>query len=279
MPQKPTPYVVLNGKLLLAEEAGFPVHHQSLVDSFGIYESVKVKEGRFFHMGRHLQRLQRSADILELELPAPLDEIWQWARDLVATVRDGNGMLRIVAYGDDGVHEAVCGLYVKPWPTFARPLYEHGAAVITFEGERTRPLAKSTNCLAQALARRQAHKVGAHEGLLVDRHGHVTEGTTSNLLVVKDGEILRPLPGTALEGVTEGITLQLAAEMGIPVRQAALPLADVRTWDEAFITSTHRPIIPIGRVDDVSLPPAPGPITQRLMAAYAEYDASQGWEE
>ena len=90
-------------------------------------------------------------------------------------------------------------------------MVEQGVAVVTSEGERFRPLAKSTNCLAQAMARFQAHAAGAHEGLIVNRYGHITEGSTSNILAVRGGALLRPLPGTALEGVTEGITLQLAA--------------------------------------------------------------------
>ncbi|MCS6845804.1 MAG: aminotransferase class IV, partial [Caldilineales bacterium] len=133
--------------------------------------------------------------------------------------------------------------------------------------------------LAQALARFKAHAAGAHEGLIVDRHGHVTEGSTSNLLVVRDGALVRPLPGTALDGVTEGIVLELARGLGIPLHFAALPLAEVVHWEEAFLTSTNRRIMPIRQVDQVTLPASPGPITRRLMAAFREYEASQGWED
>jgi len=279
MANNPTPYAILNGNLLPAAEAGFPVHHQSLVDAFGIYESVKVKGGRFFHLNHHLQRLAQSSGILGVDLPASLDEIKNWARALMATAEGGNGMLRIVIYGNDGKHEAVCGLYVKPWPTYGPKYYQQGVAVITFEGERTRPLAKSTNCLAQTLARKQAQRQGAHEALLVNRHGHVTEGTTSNLLVVKGGELLRPLSGSALEGVTENVIAQLAAGLELTVRRSALPRADIAGWDEAFVTSTHRHLIPIRQVDDSALPACPGPITGQLMAAFAGYDRTQGWED
>lgn len=279
MATQPTPYVLVNGQLLPAEQAGFPVYHQSLVDSFGIYETVKVENGRFFHLNWHLRRLGRSAEILGLDLPVSPAEIGQWGRRLMATTSDGTGLLRIVAYGGDGVHPAVCGLYVKPpiqWPTEA---YEQGAWVIASQGERTQPLAKSTNCLAQTLARFQARRAGAFEGLLVDRHGHMTEGSTSNVMVVRTGELLRPLAGTALEGVTEGIAVQLAGELGIAVRHTTLPLDEVSCWEEAFITSTTRRLIPIRQVDGVMLPASPGPVTHRLMAAYRAYEAQQGWED
>ncbi len=274
----PTPFAILNGELLPAGQAGFPAHHQSLVDSFGIYETVLVQNGRFFQLDRHMNRLGQSAEILALDLPAPLEEIGQWARRLAATMQTPCGLLRLVAYGSDGVHGPVCGLYVKPCPQHKAATFEQGVAAVTSEGERFRPLAKSTNCLAQALARSKAHAAGAHEGLIVDRHGHITEGSTSNLLAVRGGVLLRPLAGTALEGVTEGVTLQLAAELGIPVQLAPLPVADVPTWDEVFITSTNRRIIPLRQIDDVALPASPGPITSRLMGAFRAYEASQGWE-
>jgi branched-chain amino acid aminotransferase len=280
MPNIPTPYALVNGQLLPASQAGFPAHHQSLVDSFGIYETVLVQAGRFFHLERHLNRLGQSAEILALDLPAPLEEIGQWARRLAATMQTPCGLLRLVAYGSDGVHGPVCGLYIKPCPQHLPAIFQQGVAAVTSEGERFRPLAKSTNCLAQAMARFKAQAAGAHEGLIVDRQGHITEGSTSNLLVVTRGVLLRPLAGSALEGVTEGVTLQLAAELGISMQLAPLPLAEVSTWDEAFITSTNRRIIPLRQIDDSALPASPGPITRRLMAAFSAYEASsQGWED
>lgn len=278
MQHLPTPYAVVNGELLPADQAGFPVHHQSLVDAFGIYETVLVEQRRFFHLGRHLARLQQSAEILGLDLSAPIEAIGDWARRLAATMTSDCGLLRIVAYGSDGVHGPVCGLYVKPCPQHTAAVFEQGVDVVTSVGERFRPLAKSTNCLAQAMARFKAQAAGAHEGLIVDRHGHVTEGSTSNLLVVRGGELLRPLPGTALEGVTEGIVLELARKLGIPAHEAALPLLEAPTWQEAFITSTNRRIVPIRRINEVLLPAAPGPITQRLMAAFRAYESAQGWQ-
>ena len=278
MQTSPTPYVVLNGQLMPAEQGGFPVHHQSLVDAFGIYETVNAENGRFFHLAWHLRRLGQSAEVLGLDLPATLEEIGQWARQLLATARGGNGLLRIVAYGGDGSHPPVCGLYVRPHPDNPAVFYEQGVAVVTSEGERFRPLAKSTNCLAQAMARLRAKRLGAHEGLIVNRHGHVTEGSTSNILAVRAGVLLRPPAGSALEGVTEGITLQLAGELGIALRQAALPLAEATTWDELFITSTNRRIMPVRQIDDVTLPAAPGPVTRRLLQAFRDYEAGQGWE-
>lgn len=278
METPPTPYAILNGDLLPASQAGFTAANQSLVDSFGIYETVKAEGGRFFHLGWHLRRLGDSARILGLDLPAPLEEIGLWCDRLVAT-SSGNGLLRMVAYGSDGVHGPQCGVYMKPQPRLADALFDPGVWLVASEGERLLPLAKSTNCLAQALARFKAQRMGAHEGLIVDRRGHITEGSTCNLLVVRDGVLLRPLEGTALEGVTEAIAVELAAASGVRVQCAARPLAEAAHWQEAFITSTNRRILPVRQIDDTPLPDSPGPVTRRLMAAFREYEQTRGWGE
>lgn len=275
----PLPFAVIDGELLPAEQAGFPVGNQSLVDALGIYETILMENGRFFQYGWHLRRLGESAAILGFDLPAALEEIGQWGRLLMARATAGNGLLRIVAYGGDGSYPATCGLYARPLIHWPAESYQQGVRVTIHEGERFLPLAKSTNCLAQAQARRKARQVGAYDGLIVDRHGHITEGSNCNLLAIREGRLLRPLAGTALEGVTENITAQLAERLGIPVVRTALARSEVGSWEEAFITSTTRRIMPVRQVDDVLLPAAPGSITQRLMEAYRDYEAGQGWEE
>jgi len=275
---QPTSQVIVNGAMQPAAAGGFPVQHQSIVDAFGIYETVLAERGRLFHLDWHLQRLGQSAEILALDLPASLAEIGEWCRRLLATTAEGDALVRIVAFGSDGVNPPVASVYAKPRPRHPTAFTEEGIYVATGAGERLHPLAKSTNCLAQALVRRQAWKLGAHEGLLVDRFGHVTEGTTCNVMVVRGGDLLRPPAGTTLAGVTEGVVVQLAGALGIPVREAALPLAEASTWDEVFITSTNRRIFPVRRFDDLTLASSPGPVTRRLMAAFRDYEATLGWE-
>ena len=105
------------------------------MDSFGIYETIKLEDGRFFHLDWHLQRLGHSARILDLELPASLEEIGEWCRKL-ADSSSGFGLLRIVAYGSDGVHGPECAIYMKPQPQLAAALFDPGVWLVTSEGER-----------------------------------------------------------------------------------------------------------------------------------------------
>ena len=133
MDNSPTSYAILNGELLPADRAGFNVANQSLVDSFGIYETIKLEEGRFFHLDWHLRRLGDSARILNLDLPASLEEIGDWCRQLAGT-STGFGLLRIVAYGSDGVHGPQCGIYMKPQPKLAGALFDPGVWLVSKRG-------------------------------------------------------------------------------------------------------------------------------------------------
>ena len=87
-----------------------------------------------------------------------------------------------------------------------------------------------------------------------------------------------PPPGVALEGTVANRTLTLAAQLGITVHRRPLPLAELPRWQEAFLTSTRRRILPINRVDDHRLGPA-GPLTRRLLAAYWQWEAAQGQDD
>ena len=122
------------------------------------------------------------------------------------------------------------------------------------------------------LARKTALAAHAHDALLVDRQGHITEGSNCNVFVVIDQQLIAPPAGTILEGTVMARTLALATELEISCRRHPLAVADLHRWDEAFLTSTRRGILPIRQVDEQPLSPN-RPITQRLMAAYEAWEA------
>ncbi len=173
------------------------------------------------------------------------------------------------------------------WPeaprAFPAEMYQQGVGAVTFQGERALPHAKSLNTLVNHLARMNAGKAGEHEGLLVDRHRCVTEGSTSNLFVVQDGVLLTAPDEDVLAGVTQLELLKLAGELGLPVLQRPLPLAERVHWNEAFLTSTSRHVLPLVRIDGQPIADGrPGPITRRLHQAFeahflAEIRGEQVW--
>lgn len=259
-----------NGQLVPGTDAQVSVFHPALYGAYGIYESIEVRAGVVFHLDDHLARLAGSAAILEMALPASITEMTQWIIQLLQAAQTNTCLLRLFVLGANGNSPAEAFIWPQALPVYPATFYEQGAGAVTFEGERALPQAKSLNTLVNFLARRKAQQAGEHEGLLVSR-GTVKEGSSSNLFVVRDGTVLVPPAHHVLAGVTADVVLALAQANDIPVVVQDLPVTEIGTWDEAFLTSTSRHVMPLVRIDGHALGHGrPGPVTQRLAALFEE---------
>lgn len=264
------PHVVShNGRLIAPSDAHISVFNPVIFGAFGVYESIQLYRGVIFRLDDHLQRLADSAAAIDLDLPAGLDAIARWTQEAIAANGCRDALIRMFALGPTPGHAPEIFI----WPEMPRALppemYQQGVGAVTFQGERALPHAKSLNTLVNHLARMSALKAGEHEGLLVDRHLCVTEGSTSNLFVVQDGVLLTAPEEDVLAGVTQLELLKLARAMGLPVLQQSLPLAGRMHWDEAFLTSTSRHVLPLVRIDGQTIGDGrPGPLTLRLLEAF-----------
>ena len=179
--------------------------------------------------------------------------------------------MRLFVIGPDNGGEVVAYIWPQPQPVYPANYYTQGAPAITFEGYRYLPQAKSLNALASYMAQRRARAAGVHEALL-HHAGHLTEGSNSNLFAVVDGTLTTPPAGEVLSGVTRDIVIGLAAGGGIPLAEAPLPLAGVSRWDECFITSTSRHVMPVTAIDGQPIGDGQvGPITRLLMTRFESY--------
>ncbi|HEY0189090.1 MAG TPA: aminotransferase class IV [Cellulomonas sp.] len=224
----------------------------------GLFETCAVRDGRAFALSRHLDRL--AASLVALGLP-PLDE--QRARDGVRAVLSaagaGTGRLRVTAGGG-----SASALVVSAGPAPVRGV-PHVVRVPWVRNERS-PLAghKSTSYAADVLALAAAVRAGGDEAVLADSTGALCEGTTSNLLVERDGEVLTPALRTGcLPGVTRALVLAWSAEAGLPVREARpgeLPwtvLDDVAAGRAGLaLTGSLRGVAAVGLLDGRAVPPA-----------------------
>jgi len=132
------------------------------------------------------------------------------------------------------------------------------------------PSAKTGAHLPNVLAVREARAAGAHEALLLDARGFVTEGSSSNVFAVRGGALhTPPLAAGILEGVTRGVVLRLARDAGVAAEEVPLRPEDLEAADEVFITSTVREIVPVTRLGTRPVGAGrPGPVTRRLHAAF-----------
>ncbi|MCC7352307.1 MAG: aminotransferase class IV family protein [Anaerolineae bacterium] len=265
-------FVSCNGELSPVGEAHVPIRHPALLAAFGVYETVQVSQDVPFHLAEHLNRMAFSARQIELELPAEPETIGTWVPPLLAANGAPECLLKFLVYGPGEGYPPLCFLWPEAMPRYPEHYYTGGADAITVAAERTLPTAKTLCTLVNFLARRQARRAGVHEALLLNNAGRVTEGSNSNFFVVREGVLLTAPAASVLSGVTRDLTLRLARQAGIQTGEQELPLAERGTWEEAFITSTSRHIMPLAVLDGKPIGTGRvGPLTRRLMDAFVAH--------
>jgi branched-chain amino acid aminotransferase len=166
-------------------------------------------------------------------------------------------------------------IIVKPQVDPPPEAYERGVSAVIVDvvrnhPESVNPQIKSNNLLNCALAAQQAIRRGGYEGIMRNYRGELSECTTANLFVVRDGIAMTPpIEAGLLPGITREFLFEVGKEEGITVREEVLRDEDLFTADEAFLTSTTREVVPIVKVDERSIGNGrPGPITDRLLAGF-----------
>ena len=154
-------------------------------------------------------------------------------------------------------------------------VYATGIPVITASTRRTprssaEARVKSLNYLNNILAKIEAQRAGCLEALMLNTEGLVVECTADNVFLVKNGVLKTPAAiHGALEGITRGVVLEVAAQLQVPTQETALALFDFYTADEAFMTGSGAEVMPITSIDARVIGDGkPGPVTQRLLEAF-----------
>jgi branched-chain amino acid aminotransferase len=168
-------------------------------------------------------------------------------------------------------------IIAKPLPVYPRAWYDDGIDVRIVGTMRNparamSPSIKSGNYLNNVLALMEARRAGALEAAMLNENGFLTECTTSNLFFVKEGVVrTASLDCGILSGITRSLLLEVARKSGVRVDEGHFPAADLRSADEAFITSTTKDLVPIRTVDGARVRTSPGPVTKKLSTLFAAH--------
>jgi branched-chain amino acid aminotransferase len=276
--EAPTPtsgkIVCVDGALGPADDLRIsPLDHGLLVGD-GVFETLRVYGGEPFAWTRHLQRLARSAAGLGLAMPE-VATLREQADAVIAANGLSEARLRITITGGPaplGSERAsvaptviVAASALTRWPptadvvTVPWPRNERGATA----GLKTISYAENVRALAHA------HERGASEAIFANTRDELCEATGSNVFLVEDGTLITPPEAAGcLLGVTRALVLALAEQLDIDAMEADRPVDALTAADEAFLSSTTREVQAIAHVDGVALPHAPGPVTERLAAAF-----------
>ncbi|HEX6198354.1 MAG TPA: aminotransferase class IV [Jiangellaceae bacterium] len=268
----------VNGRLTDAEDAVVNVFDHGLTVGDGVFETVKVVDGVPFALGRHIDRLSRSATGLELPEPDAA-EVRAATEAVSAQVPVGLHRLRITYTG--GVSplgsergEAGPTLVVAIAPT-TPPAESTAVGIVPWPRNEKGALAglKTTSYGENVKALAHARRLGGSEAIFADTQGRLCEGTGSNVFVVVDGEVITPTLETGcLAGITRALVLEWTG-----AKEADAPLDVLERADEIFLTSSIRDIQGVsGVLTDTgsrTLSPSPGPITREVAAVFAKRSA------
>lgn len=256
-------WIFLNDRFVRKEAAMVSVFDHGFLYGDGVYETLRAYGGRLFRLRQHLARLRRSASLIGLDIPIV-------EQDLIAVLQEAmkrnnltDAYLRITVSrgeGNIGLDPRLCprptvvviSLPLQPYPV---ELFNTGVSLAIVSIRRNLaaalpPMIKSLNFLNNILAKQEASRTGAFDGLMLNAEGHITECTTSNMFFVKEGCLHTPSVACGiLDGITREIVLSLAREQGLPTAEGCYLPDTLLEADECFLTNTTMEIMPVRNID------------------------------
>jgi branched-chain amino acid aminotransferase len=236
---------------------------------YSAFESLRTYDRRPFHLHEHLNRLFRSAEMIELDMPYTRDFVADVIREVIARNVYKHATIRILVTGgesEDGMlpsGPAQLAVLITPLGERDMERFARGYKLITSHMQRVSPEAKTTNYVAAVRSLKEALRRDAVDALFVNEQGHVLEGTRSNFFVLRGDTLITPRTGVLI-GVTRNVVLELARGRFL-IEERPILLEELSQVDEAFITSSSKEITPVVKIDDLVIGGGvPGPRTYEL---------------
>lgn len=266
-------------------EAKVSVFDHGLLYGDGIFEGIRLYDGCVFKLDAHLDRLEKSAKAILLDLP--------WSREALSeavceTCRANDlvdGYIRLIVtrgVGTLGLSHLSCKnpqliIIADKISLYPREHYEKGLRIITSPTRRINPAAlppmvKSLNYLNNILAKADANQAGCLEAIMLNDQGYVAECTGDNLFIRHGAQwFTPPTSAGALKGITRGAVLEIMEASGLPCVEGNLTRFDIWTADEMFLTGTAAELIPVVEVDSRKIGSGvPGEATRQLLGLFQE---------
>jgi len=278
-----SPIAHFNGELMPLDRIAISPLDRGFIFGDGVYEVIPVYEGVMMRGREHFERLQRSMDEIALANPHTTDEWLGLVRELLAHHPGNQSVYIQVTRGAPAKRDHVIPkglqptvfMMVQPLASPSKEAVENGVACVTapdFRWEKCH--IKSTSLLGNVLARQISFEAGATETILL-RHGFVTEASSSNVFVVKDGVVAAPpQDNLILLGITYDLVVRLAAEGAVKLEIRQIAESELRSADEVWLSSSTKEVLAVTRIDGKPVGTGkPGPAFRRMHALFQEYKA------
>jgi|SRR5450756_846666 len=284
--------VFLNGEVVPVGEACIPVDDRAVLYGDGIFETVRAYRGQPFRLERHLERLEDGCRLLRFELPYRIEEI----ADAIMSLLEENGLkgpddsyVRITLTGGPSTgpkmleRQGPTGLFIiaRPYEGYPEHLYREGVSLVISGIKRnsSSPLSslKSSNYLDSLIARQEGIDQGADDSVMLTTAGNLAEATSSNLFMVREGNVLTPDIGCGfLPGVTREAVVELCGKLGITCTPVMAGTDVLLSADEIFLTNSLMEVMPVRQIARRQVgKKCPGRVTARLARAYRELVARE----
>jgi len=271
-------YLVHNEQLLPVSQVRLSPGQAGLLNGWGLFSTLRVYEGLVWAFERHWKRLMRDADRVQVPVTHDPATVLEGIRKVIAANQVRSGCIRIYFV----FNKSTAWHSSERMPAVDLLIYSTDLPIRVGSTELTvmshgrhaaSPLAgtKVTAWLNNVWHLEQARRRGFEEALLLNERDEIAECTAANIFCVIGGTLLTPPPASGcLLGVTREVLLEIAPKAGIRTIERALALPELLSADEVFMTSTTRNVQPVRRIDEVSFPQAPGPLTERLSRLLSE---------
>jgi len=275
--------IYINGKFVPEEKALVSIFDRGFLYGDGAFETMRAYNGEVFKLEEHIKRLLATLRALKIKPPA---EIFKSSQLLNLVLKENhleNAYLRLGVTrgkGEGGFEitkEMKPPLYiiVKPFKPYPESFYQKGvkAAIVSIRKTPSSSLnskLKTHNFLPNILAKIEAKKKGAFEGIMLDQKGYICEGAVSNIFFVKGGILFTPSTQCdILEGITRNTVLELAKKLKIPVKEGKFKTQSLYSADECFLTNSLIEILSVKKIDSFLIGNGkPGEITKVLISTY-----------
>lgn len=283
----------VNGKFVPEDEAVVSVFDHGFLYGDGVFDALRVYNGRIFRFDDHMDRLYASAKTIDLQIPLTKEAF----KDIVIETIRRNGFRN--AYIRPQVSRGVGRLGHDPKraekPTVVvyalpservfeeRPLSKKAFTAIIASTRRNPPdcvpaTVKATHYLNNILAKIEADKAGVDQAIMLDHRGFVSESTRANIFIVQGNTLATPpITSSILEGTRRSTVMAIAKELGIPLQERDILPAELYVADEVILTASGLEIASIVEIDGRIIGDGrPGPITQRIEARFRELVQTTG---
>ncbi|AVQ44441.1 TPA: aminotransferase class IV [Clostridium sporogenes] len=238
-----------------------------LKEGKSLYEVIRIIDGAPLFLKSHLERFYNSAKLEGLNLWLAEEEIKENINRLIEINKVSIGNIKLVFNFNKGKNNNFLCYFLKHnYPEDIE--YKKGVKTILYHGERENPNAKVINMDFRKIVGEKIKEEKAYEAILVDRNGYITEGSKSNIFMIKDGKVITAPIEKVLPGITRQNIMDVCKNLNLKVEEEKVHYKDIDKLEGLFVSGTSPKVLPIKSVDEIEFKSSENKLILSIMEGY-----------